>query len=177
MSTSPSRMVVTVEREHPPGIRALPPNSISAEVLQRLHAGRRTLPSRTPDGKKLLEMKGWSIRPCPTTRTAPRSWPTTAAPPIRRLYVVGATFASPDDEHYYGLGQNQEGFLDHRGHPVRCWNDYTRPGRAQLLRAVPGHQQGLRPAVGQPLEDHHRARLQRADALDLAKWATASRSS
>jgi len=41
--------------------------------------------------------------------------------------VVGATFASPDDEHYYGLGQNHEGFLDHRGHPVRCWADYTAP--------------------------------------------------
>ena len=41
--------------------------------------------------------------------------------------MVGATFASPDDEHYYGLGQNQEGFLDHRGHPVRCWADYTAP--------------------------------------------------
>jgi alpha-D-xyloside xylohydrolase len=39
-------------------------------------------------------------------------------------YVVGATFASPSDEHYYGLGQNQEGFLDHRGHAVRCWQDY-----------------------------------------------------
>jgi len=37
---------------------------------------------------------------------------------------VGATFSSPDDEHYYGLGQNHEGFLDHRGHAVRCWNDY-----------------------------------------------------
>ncbi len=36
-------------------------------------------------------------------------------------------FGAPDDEHYYGLGENQEGFLDHRGHPVRCWNDYTAP--------------------------------------------------
>jgi alpha-D-xyloside xylohydrolase len=44
------------------------------------------------------------------------------------FYVVGATFASPDDEHYYGLGQNHGGFLDHRGHPVHCWQDYTSPG-------------------------------------------------
>ncbi len=43
------------------------------------------------------------------------------------FYIVGATFTSPDDEHYYGLGQNQEGFLDHRGHPVRCWSDYEAP--------------------------------------------------
>ncbi len=45
-----------------------------------------------------------------------------------RTYHVGATFASPAGEHYYGLGQNQEGFLDHRGHPVRCWHNYDAPG-------------------------------------------------
>jgi alpha-D-xyloside xylohydrolase len=44
------------------------------------------------------------------------------------FYQVGATFASPDNEHYYGLGQNQEGFLDHRGHTVECWHNYTAPG-------------------------------------------------
>jgi alpha-D-xyloside xylohydrolase len=42
-------------------------------------------------------------------------------------FQVGASFHSPDDEHYYGLGENQEGFLDHRGHPIHCWNDYTAP--------------------------------------------------
>src|SRR5690348_6846127 len=40
-------------------------------------------------------------------------------------FQVGASFHSPDDEHYYGLGENQQGYLDHRGHPIRCWNDYT----------------------------------------------------
>src|SRR6202012_749265 len=40
------------------------------------------------------------------------------------FYQVGATFASPADEHYYGLGENQEGYLDHRGHQINCWNDY-----------------------------------------------------
>ena len=44
------------------------------------------------------------------------------------FYQVGATFASPEDEHYYGLGQNQEGFLDHRGHTVECWHNYTATG-------------------------------------------------
>ena len=83
------------------------------------------------------------------------------------FFTVGATFASPDDEHYYGLGQNHEGFLDHRGHAVRCWHDYLATAGAQRLRAVPRHQQGLRPGLGQPLEDHHRAGLQRADPLDL----------
>ena len=48
-------------------------------------------------------------------------------PTDAEFYTVGATFASPDDEHYYGLGQNHEGFLDHRGHAVRCWADYLAP--------------------------------------------------
>ena len=43
------------------------------------------------------------------------------------FYQVGATFASPNDEHYYGLGQNHEGYLDRRGHAVRCAHDYTAP--------------------------------------------------
>ena len=38
------------------------------------------------------------------------------------------SYAAPDDEHYYGLGQNQEGFLDYRGHTVECWNNYTATG-------------------------------------------------
>jgi alpha-D-xyloside xylohydrolase len=44
------------------------------------------------------------------------------------FYQVGASFASPSDEHYYGLGQNQEGYLDHRGHTVECWNNYLSTG-------------------------------------------------
>ncbi len=51
---------------------------------------------------------------------------------MQPFYQVGATFASPDDEHYYGLGQNQEGFLDHRGHTVECWNNYTATGGPTL---------------------------------------------
>jgi alpha-D-xyloside xylohydrolase len=44
------------------------------------------------------------------------------------FYRVGAIFRSPNDEHYYGLGQNQEGFLDHRGHTVECWHNYLATG-------------------------------------------------
>jgi len=41
------------------------------------------------------------------------------------FYEVGATFAAPDDEHYYGLGQNQQGVLDLRGRSLECAHDYT----------------------------------------------------
>ena len=29
-----------------------------------------------------------------------------------KTFRVGASFIAPADEHYYGLGQNQEGILD-----------------------------------------------------------------
>jgi len=44
------------------------------------------------------------------------------------FFQVGATFAAPDDEHYYGFGQHQEGFLDHRGRSLQCWHDYLAAG-------------------------------------------------
>ncbi len=81
---------------------------------------------RTPEGKKLLEMNGWSMA-VPNHKDGTADVANDRRPSDSEFYTVGASFASPDDEHYYGLGQNQEGFLDHRGHPVRCWADYDAP--------------------------------------------------
>jgi alpha-D-xyloside xylohydrolase len=77
----------------------------------------------TPEGKKLLEMTGWT-QAVPNQKDGTAELLRDRRPSDAEFYTVGATFASPDDEHYYGLGQNQEGFLDHRGHAVRCWQDY-----------------------------------------------------
>jgi alpha-D-xyloside xylohydrolase len=41
-----------------------------------------------------------------------------------KSYRVTATFDSPTDEHYYGLGQQQKGWMDLRDHQIRCWHDY-----------------------------------------------------
>jgi alpha-D-xyloside xylohydrolase len=80
----------------------------------------------TPQGAKLLELTGWSQDVLNhKAGTADLSYD--RRPTDAPFYTVGATFASPDDEHYYGLGQNQQGFLDHRGHPVNCWADYEAP--------------------------------------------------
>lgn len=68
----------------------------------------------TADGTVLVDLRSWMMNP--------------AVVAGERTYHVAATFASPADEHYYGLGQNQEGFLDHRGHPVNCWHSYDAPG-------------------------------------------------
>jgi alpha-D-xyloside xylohydrolase len=81
----------------------------------------------TPEGKKLLEMDGWA-QAVPNTKDGTADVARDRRSTDAEFYTVGATFASPDDEHYYGLGQNHEGFLDHRGHAVRCWNDYLAAG-------------------------------------------------
>jgi alpha-D-xyloside xylohydrolase len=78
----------------------------------------------TPDGKKLTEMIGWSMS-VPNYKDGDASVLNDKRPSDPPFYQVGATFVSPDDEHYYGLGQNQEGFLDRRGHRIECWHNYT----------------------------------------------------
>ena len=82
---------------------------------------------RTPGGKMLLDMEGWSMS-VPNHKDGNAGVLYDKRPSDAPFFQVGATFASPDDEHYYGLGQNQEGFLDHRGHTVECWHNYTATG-------------------------------------------------
>jgi alpha-D-xyloside xylohydrolase len=81
----------------------------------------------TPDGKVLLRLIGWSMS-VPNYKDGNATLLNERRPSDARFYQVGAEFAAPEDEHYYGLGQNQEGFLDHRGHTVRCWHDYDAAG-------------------------------------------------
>jgi alpha-D-xyloside xylohydrolase len=88
-------------------------------------------------GRTLLDLRGWQMsvpnRKDGNAHVLDEVQPSIAydhfdsRPADAAYFQVGASFRSPDDEHYYGLGQNQEGWLDHRGHPVRCWNDYLAP--------------------------------------------------
>jgi len=78
----------------------------------------------TPAGKKLAEMTDWSMS-VPNHKDANASVLNDRRVSDPPFYQVGATFVSPDDEHYYGLGQNHEGFLDHRGRRIECWHNYT----------------------------------------------------
>lgn len=43
------------------------------------------------------------------------------------FFTVGAGLSAAPDEHDYGLGQNQEGYLDRRGHVLNCAHDYNAP--------------------------------------------------
>lgn len=83
------------------------------------------------EGKKLLEMTDWSMS-MPNYKDGNAGILHDRRPTDDEFYQVGATFASPDDEHYYGLGQNQEGYLDHRGHRIECWHNYTATGAPSI---------------------------------------------
>lgn len=79
------------------------------------------------DGKDLLNMRGWEMAAL-NDKDGDAQLKYDRRPEDAPFYRVGATFMSPDDEHYYGLGQNQEGYLDHRQHKMECWADYQSAG-------------------------------------------------
>jgi alpha-D-xyloside xylohydrolase len=79
-----------------------------------------------PDGTSLLNMQGWQMS-VPNHKDGNADILYDRRPGDDPFYEVGATFSAPRDEHTYGLGQNQEGYLDRRGHVVRCAHDYDAP--------------------------------------------------
>ena len=72
------------------------------------------------DGKTLLQMRTWVM--------LPERAEVAQVDAGSKGSTVGATFDSPADEHYYGLGQQQKGWMDLRDHEVRCWHDYVAIG-------------------------------------------------
>ena len=121
-----SRIVATVDRDLPP---SKPPLQTEIDIRKYFNGSTpgAHITLRTPDGKMLLELTGWS-QSVPNHKDDTADVAHDRRPTDPQFYIVGATFTSPDDEHYYGLGQNQEGFLDHRGHTVHCWADYKAAG-------------------------------------------------
>ena len=117
-----ARIIATVDRPQP---RSKPPVQTQVDIGRFFNGSTpgAHITFRTPEGKKLLELTGWS-QDVPNQKEGTAGILRDRRSSDAEFYTVGATFASPDDEHYYGLGQNHEGFLDHRGHAVRCWADY-----------------------------------------------------
>jgi alpha-D-xyloside xylohydrolase len=68
---------------------------------------------RKADGSDLVAMNGWEMSPHVVSG--------------ERTYQAGASFSTSADEHFYGLGQNQEGILDLRGRSITCKHDYDAP--------------------------------------------------
>ncbi|HEX3163022.1 MAG TPA: hypothetical protein VHQ92_10645, partial [Pseudolabrys sp.] len=120
-----SRMVIRVDASHPGGTLPRTIRDISKYFNGSTPGAHITI--TMPGGKKLLEMTGWSMS-VPNYKDGNAGILHDKRPSDQDFYQVGANFVSPDDEHYYGLGQNQEGFLDHRGHTVNCWHNYTATG-------------------------------------------------
>ncbi len=118
-----ARMLVTVAPEH----RRRPGGKLPDTAKFFSGAGGGVdIAFTLPDGTPLTEMDGWSMAALnqkdDTLRNArgikPEDLP---------LYTVSASFRAPDDEHYWGLGQNQEGYLDHRQRPITCAANYIAP--------------------------------------------------
>jgi alpha-glucosidase/alpha-D-xyloside xylohydrolase len=72
------------------------------------------------DGKMLLHMRAWTV--------APVSAEVATENPADHGYKVSAQFDSPAGEHYYGLGQQQKGWMDLREHEIHCWHEYSAIG-------------------------------------------------
>ena len=79
----------------------------------------------TADGKPLLAMRSWSMYP---NRPEGASSNGENGKQTDPGYRVSAVFDSPAGEHYYGLGQHQQGFLDLRDHRIECWHEYNAIG-------------------------------------------------
>jgi alpha-D-xyloside xylohydrolase len=67
-------------------------------------------------GEQILNLAGWEMSPQTVNG--------------EKTFQVGATFTAPADEHYYGMGQNQESMasLDLRGRVLDCKHWYDAPG-------------------------------------------------
>ena len=120
------RLVVTLEPE-----RHVTPLPTELDIARFFNgsapAAHITVAAPGKTGTPLVELKDWSMA-VPNYKDGDAGVLHDRRPSDAPFYQVGATFASPANEHYYGLGQNQEGFLDHRGHTVACAHNYTAPG-------------------------------------------------
>ncbi|MBB5319421.1 glycoside hydrolase family 31 protein [Tunturibacter empetritectus] len=119
-----NRLVVTVSPQGPKWV----PTGTSADIAKFFNGSTPGvgLSIKTPNNADLVRMQGWQMSvPNHKDGNADILYDrrSTDAP----FFQVGASFASPPDEHYYGLGQNQEGYLDHRNHVLRCAHDYNAP--------------------------------------------------
>lgn len=64
-------------------------------------------------GRTILDMTGWEMAPYEVAG--------------EQTFQIGARFTSAPDEHFYGLGQNQDGILDLRGRTIDCKHWYDAP--------------------------------------------------
>ena len=123
------RMIVRISPEDLPPPHAMPLDALNQSLREHYFGGgpRRpgpyndTISIATASGRPLLTMRNWSMMP---NRTESSSGSAMSEQKVDPGYRVSAVFDSPADEHYYGLGQHQQGLLDLRDHRMNCWQDY-----------------------------------------------------
>ena len=169
-----SRIVATVRTPEPAAPAAVADGDRHRANTSTARRRARTSRSRTPEGKKLLEMTGWS-QAVPNHKDGTASLANDRRPSDPRVLYCGRHFCLAGRRALLRPGR-ESGRLSRSSRPRGpLLAGLHGSGCAQLLRAVSRDQQGLWARVGQPLEDHDRAGLQRADTLDLAKSATGCR--
>jgi alpha-glucosidase/alpha-D-xyloside xylohydrolase len=127
------RMVIRVAPQNLPPPHAMPLDELNNSLREHYFGGNPpsngphddTISITTASGKPLLTMKNWSMR-----HNRPAASPASAESGQKADpgYRVSAVFDAPLDEHYYGLGQHQQGFLDLREQRIECWHEYTSIG-------------------------------------------------
>jgi hypothetical protein len=119
-----NRLVVTVSPQGKP----YKPTGTAADIAKFFNGSTPYvgLSIKTPEGASLVQLQGWQMS-VPNHKDGNADILYDRRPTDHPFFQVGASFASPPDEHYYGLGQNQEGFLDRRNHVLRCAHDYNAP--------------------------------------------------
>jgi len=123
-----SRMVLRLAPADLPAPRRMPLDPLNQSLRDIYFGGGNhvgpfddMLSIATATGKPLLGLQRWSMTPEPVVAEDDKGPPAKAEDPGFR---VSATFDAPADEHFYGLGQQQQGLLDLRGHEIHCWHDY-----------------------------------------------------
>ncbi|HWF66450.1 MAG TPA: TIM-barrel domain-containing protein, partial [Acidobacteriaceae bacterium] len=119
------RMVVRISPENMPAPKPMSLDALNLQLRKKFFPRVNnpyaphddSISVMRADGELLLRMRNWSM--------APESAEVQQSDPIDKGFSrVAAVFDSPDNEHYYGLGQQQKGWMDLRDHEIRCWHDY-----------------------------------------------------
>ncbi|MGB8259075.1 MAG: TIM-barrel domain-containing protein [Terracidiphilus sp.] len=126
------RLLVRVAPDSTPAPHSFPLDALNQSLRDHYFGGggdahgpyNDILSVATSSGKPLVKMDRWSMVPNPPAASPANAGGGKEGPGSR----VSATFDSPQDEHYYGLGQQQQGFLDLRDHRIQCWHDYAAIG-------------------------------------------------
>jgi alpha-D-xyloside xylohydrolase len=123
-----ARLLIRVAPKNQPPPRAMPLDDLNQSLRNHYFYGapargtfNDSISVSNSAGKPLLTMWRWAM--VPNASDAPASSSAEQQKP-EAGYRVSATFDSPTDEHYYGLGQQQQGSLDLRDHQLKCWHDY-----------------------------------------------------